>query len=142
MSKAPPPFALPANLPADLSRLREYWDHLRRGENKIPFADDVSRTALPGLAERLMLIGVFEKPQRFRLDSLGAEIRAAYGNDVAGKFVDEIEGKGPLQFLNAQSSATVEACVPTYHHDGFARLLLPMWGDGHVALLLGGVTRV
>jgi hypothetical protein len=142
MTKMSHPFSLPAKLAPDLNRLHEYWGGLKRGENKIPFADDVNLSALAGLKERVMLIDVFEQPQRFRLNSLGGEIRTAYGADVAGKFVDEIEGKGPLQFLNAQASATVEACAPTYHRDGFVRLLLPMWGDGHVALLLGAAVRV
>ena len=141
MSKMPHPFSLPAKLEPDLRRVHEYWAGLKRGENEIPFADDVNLSALSGLKERVMLLGAFEQPQRFRVSSLGGEIRAGYGADIVDKFVDEIEGKGPLQFLNAQASATVEACAPTYHRNGFARLLLPMWGDGHVALLLGAVVR-
>lgn len=142
MREMPHPFSLPAKLESDLARIHEYWGGLRRGENEIPFADDVNLSALARLKERVMLIDAFEQPQRFRLNSLGSEICADYGADVVGKFVDEIEGKGPLHFLNAQASATVEACAPSYHRNGFARLLLPMWGDGHVALLLGAVVRV
>ena len=53
-----------------------------------------------------------------------------------------LEAKGPLAYFTAQASATVEAAEPTYYHDVFARLLLPMWGGGHVAMLLGTVARV
>ena len=59
------------------------------------------------------------------------------GANITGKFVDEIAAKAPLAFFTAQASATVESAEPTYYHDGVARLLLPMWGDGHVAMLLG-----
>ena len=141
MTKMPHPFALPARLSADLGRVRDYWDGLKRAENQVPFWDDVNLSALPGIEGRLLLVDVFEAPQRFRLNTVGKEIRADYGADLAGKFVDEVEAKGPLAYFAAQASATVEAAGPTYYHDGFARLLLPMWGSGHVAMLLGAVVR-
>jgi hypothetical protein len=142
MTKPPHPFALPARLSPDLGRVRDYWDSLRRGENRLPFWDDVKPSALPGRADRLMLVDVFEKPQRFRFGTVGKDIRNDYGADIVGKFVDEIEAKGPLQYFLAQASATVEAAEPTYYHDGFARLLLPLWGGGHVAMLLGIIVRL
>ena len=88
-----------------------------------------------------MLVDVFETPQRFRLNTVGNEIRDYYGADIVGKFVDEIEAKGPLAYFMAQASATVEAAEPTYYHDGFARLFLPMWGGGYVSMLLGTFVR-
>ena len=140
MSKTSHPFSLPPKLTGDLSHVRDYWAGLKRGENKIPFAVDVSLSALAGSKERALLIDVFEMPRRFRLGTLGAEIVKAYGANAAGKFVDEIEASGPMHFLSAQASATVELCEPTYYQDGIKRLLLPMWGEGHVALLLGAVS--
>ena len=137
MIKMPHPFALPAKLSSDLIRLHHYWNGLKRGENKVPFVDDVNLSVLPQLKNKLMLIDVFEQPQRFRFNTVGGEIRDAYGADITGKFVDEIAAKAPLAFFTAQASATVESAEPTYYHDGVARLLLPMWGDGHVAMLLG-----
>ena len=110
---------------------------LKRGENKVPFVDDVNLSVLPQLKNKLMLIDVFEQPQRFRFNTVGGEIRDAYGADITGKFVGEIAAKAPLAFFTAQASATVESAEPTYYRDGVARLLLPMWGDGHVAMLLG-----
>jgi hypothetical protein len=142
MTKPPHPFALPARLSSDLGRVRDYWNNLRRAENQVPFWDDVNLSALPGLEGRLMLVDVFERPQRLRLSTVGHEIRNFYGSDIVGKFVDEIEAKGPLQYFVAQASATVEAAEPSYYHDGFARLLLPLWGGGHVAMLLGTIVRL
>ena len=57
------------------------------------------------------------------------------GLDDRGAIV--LHQKWSLAFFTAQASATVESAEPTYYHDGVARLLLPMWGDGHVAMLLG-----
>jgi hypothetical protein len=142
MTKTPHPFALPARLSCDLDRVRDYWNSLKRAENQVPFWDDVNLSALSGFEGRLMLVDVFEKPQRFRLNTVGNEIRDYFGADIVGKFVDEIEAKGPLAYFMAQASATVEAGEPTYYHDGFARLLLPMWGSGHVAMLLGSIVRL
>lgn len=142
MTKTPHPFSVPATLSSELSRVWEYWDSLKRGENTVPFSDDVKLSALPGFEDRLMLADVFQKPQRFRLNIVGNDIRDRFGADLVGKFTDELEAKGPLMFFTAQASTTVEAAAPTYYHDGFARLLLPLWGGGYVSMLLGVIAQL
>ncbi|MGZ5875199.1 MAG: hypothetical protein ACXWKP_24180 [Bradyrhizobium sp.] len=151
MTRATPPFALPDKLPLDLDRVWLYWKSLKRGENKIPFWDDLKLSSLPDLADRLMLIEVFERPQRFRFNSVGEKIQQSYGGDLAGKFADEIDPKNPLEFFTAQASVTIEANAPTFFthtatSDGGrnvcdARLLLPMWGNGRIEIMLGAVTH-
>jgi hypothetical protein len=136
------PFALPEQLSSELGRVRDYWGGLKRGENAVPFADDVKLSALPGFQSRLVLVDVFARPQRFRLNIVGSDIRDWYGADLAGQFVDEIEAKGPLEYFIAQASTTAEAAAPTYHRDGFVRLLLPLWGGGYVSMLLGTIVRL
>jgi len=130
--------------------VQSYWEGLKRGENNMPFWDDVKLPSLPNLFDRLMLVDAFEKPQRFRLNTVGAQIRKRHGGDLAGKFVDEIGPTTPFEFLTAQASATIEAKAPTFFagpagtagnpHPGYGRLLLPMWGDGRIAMLLGAIT--
>lgn len=115
----------------------------------MPFGDDVNLSALSDLAGRLMLVEVFDNPVRFRLGTLGEELKQRHGGDVVGKFLDEIEARPPLQYLSAQSSATVESRAATYYRHGsarrggtanaYSRLLLPTWGGGRIGLLLGGV---
>lgn len=139
MTQIPHPFALPARLPSDLDRVLDYWSGLKRGENAVPFADDVRFSALPEFEGRLMLVDVFAKPQRFRLNIVGHDIRDWFGADLVGKFMDELDAKGPLMFFAAQASTSVEAAAPTYYHDEFARLLLPLWGGGYVSKLLGAI---
>lgn len=124
-----------------MARVRDYWNSLKRGENTVPFADDVALSALAGIEGRLLLVDVFEKPQRYRLAIVGKDIRDWFGADMVGKFADELDAKGPLKFFASQASATVEAAEPTYYHAGFARLLLPLWGGGYVSQLLGAITR-
>jgi hypothetical protein len=95
-----------------------------------------------------MLVDAFENPQRFRLNSVGEWIRRRYGTNLAGKFIDEISPKAPFEFLAAQTSATIEAKAPTFfaraagcdnRHPGYARLLLPMWGEGCIGMMLGAI---
>jgi hypothetical protein len=115
----------------------------------MPFWDDVKLSSLPDLSDRLMLVDAFESPQRFRFNSVGEKIREFYGADLAGKFVDEIAPKMPLDFFTAQASVTIEAKLPSFfsssaatgsqRYRGYVRLLLPMWGNGHIEMMLGGI---
>lgn len=149
MTTSTAPFPLPRKLEPDLARLRAYWDGLKRGEADIPFADDVNLSAIPPFAGRLILIEVFDKPLRFRLGMLGEDLKERHGGDIVGKFLDDIDARAPLQYLSSQSSATVESRAATYYRagpakrggaaNGYARLLLPMWGDGRIGMLFGGV---
>ena len=131
------PFPLPRLEPA-LERVQAHWRSLLRGANDIPFWDDFKPQALPQDQNRLMLLDVFEKPQRFRFNSvLGADIEQHYGRAVSDLFTDEVETKTPFEYLNAQAGATVEGSKPTYYAGTkYSRLILPMWGDGRIGMLL------
>lgn len=140
------PFPLPEVLGGDLTRVRDYWSALRRGDANIPFADDFNPSALPNVADRLALIDVFETPTRFRFSLVGRQLVEQYGTKVAGKFLDEIEPGNPFEFLLAQCSATVESRVPSFYQHAtrasrsprpersFARVLLPLWGAQQMLL--------
>lgn len=133
------PFPLPDKLDGRLAQVLLYWESLKRADNAMPFWDDVKLSALPDLADSLMLVDAFVLPQRFRLNTVGAELAQRYGAAVTGKFLDEVEPRAPFSYLRAQCSATVEARVPTFFESGYARIVLPMWGDGHIGMLLGAV---
>lgn len=151
MKTSTEPYSVPPKLQPDLARVLAYWEGLRRGEADMPFWDDLNISALPDLSGRLMLIEVSDKPVRFRCAVMGEELKARYGGDLAGTFLDEIEARHPLQYLNSQSSATVERRAPTHYRHGltkgggaraaerYSRIILPMWGDGHIGMLLGAV---
>ncbi len=138
------PYALPHGLERDLARVLAFWEGLKRHEAEMPFWDDVKISALPELAGRLMMVEASDKPVRFRVafGLVGADIKQRYGGDLAGKFLDEIDVATPLQFLLSQCSATVEGRAPTYYRNGgsagggYARLVLPLWGDGRIGMLL------
>jgi len=147
MIKSISPFPVPAKLPSGLTEVRNYWQRLKRRQNSMPFWDDVNLSSLPKLADQLMLVDVFQDPQRFRFNSVGQRIRKRYGGDLVHKFVDEIDAKAPLDYFTSQSSATIEGEVPTYYRStrrgaGYQRLLLPMWGNGRIEMMLGAVVSV
>jgi hypothetical protein len=136
------PYPLPDRLGTSLQSVLSYWQGLKRAGNEMPFWDDVKPSALPGPEDRLLLIDAFDKPERFRINTIGADLDPP-GSSLRGKFIDELTLSGPLEFLRSQCSAAVEARAPTfYRHEGkpaYARILLPMWGDGRVGMLLGAV---
>lgn len=146
MELNPAAFSLPATLEPELARLRAYWKDLIRGENAMPFSDDVNLSQIPELTSRTLLVQAFETPERFRLEHAGEYVASQYGAPLKGKFTDEVRQQGPLQELTQQCSATLVRRAPTYFRSPaderqavFARLLLPTWGEGHIMLLLGAV---
>jgi hypothetical protein len=120
----------------------DYWRGLLRGEATMPFADDIDMTKLRALADDVFVLGVFEKPERFRLE-LARSPRAPGLEALQGRFIDEADLPTPLEFLRAQAGATVESEGPTVHRQAgeqaYARLLAPAWGEGQIRLLLGAV---
>ena len=135
------PFPLPDRLKPGLAGVRAYWEGLKRADNDMPFWDDVKPSALGDQADNVLLIDVYEMPERFRFNTVGAGLAQRYGEQMNGKFLEELNLRDPFGYLRAQCSATVEARAPTYYEaaSGYSRLLLPMWGDGHIGMLLGVV---
>lgn len=148
MSRAANPFPLPDSLSGELARVHAKWEDLRRAGNDIPFWDDLNPSTMSAERGRLMLLDVFENPERFRFALADPRLVPSQEAELSGKFIDETELGENFAFLRAQASATVEARAPTYYRcgsrglsPGFARLLLPMWGDGRVGMLLGATER-
>jgi hypothetical protein len=148
MALALQPFPLCRTMPPRLTRAHRTWQRLIRAENTMPFTDDVDLAPLKTLSANLFLVDVISDPPRFRFNKLGAKIVARLGRDVTGKFADEVEPRPPFDYLIAQASATIEARAPTLYSSsaarkgnrgGYARIMLPAWGNGRVDLLLGAI---
>jgi hypothetical protein len=142
-------FPLPDTLEPDLNRVCAYWQSLKRGENDIPFWDDVKFSLRARLAREALLIEVFENPQRFRFDIVGEDVVRRYGKAFSGMFSDEIDARMPLDEFTTQCRTTVERRVPTYYRKapsdkpeqdgGYSRLILPLWGNGRIEMLLAAI---
>ena len=135
------PLPLPDRLDETLQAVHGLWQGLKRGENGMPFADDLALSALAKLSGRSFLLTVFAGPEHFRFEFVGPGLPGA----AAGTFIEEIKPDAVFSYLRAQASATVEAGEPTLlrltETSGreLSRLLLPLWGNGQVNLLLGAV---
>ena len=123
MTNASLPYALPDKLDPGLAETMAYWRGLIRGKaSSMPYWDDVKLSDMGPRADRVMLVG---------------GIASRYGEELQGHFADEVDIRSPLEFFRSQASVTVEGRAPTYYAgDGYARLLLPLWGDGHISMLL------
>lgn len=136
------PFPIPGSPDPDLQLIVALWKRLRRGENDMPFGDDLKFPDLSSLSARSFVLSVFVSPERFRFEFLHRDLQ---GVAMAGQFIDEILPGPDFSFLRAQSSATLEAAEPTFlqlsEDSGrrLRRLLLPMWGSGQINMLLGAV---
>ena len=136
------PFPLPDRLDARVQPVVSLWEGLRRGENGMPFADDLGVQSLSKLAGNPFLLSVSDLPERYRFEFLGDSLRGA---EALGRFLDEVSPNVNFSYLRAQSSATVEAAAPTFlrltQSSGysFSRVLLPLWGNGQVNMLLGSI---
>lgn len=139
------PYPESRTLPPRLERARAYWRGLLRNAAPMPFWDDLSPGDLGDVADCAFTLEVFDRPERFRFALVGTELEDGGARELEGAFLGEGALPEPFGFLLSQASATVEAARPTLHQGGdgahYARLLLPMWGDGRVGLLLGVVDR-
>ena len=133
-------YSIPASFEAELVSIYEFWRTMRRGDNDMPFSDDVNLSSLGGGGDDAALIDVFENPLRFRLGLAGRSIAARLGPERGGKFLDELDPQGFLDHLEAQSAATVRSRAPTYfrHNSApaYARIALPLRGNGRIEMLL------
>lgn len=137
------PFAMAEFLSTELAALHGYWNLLKRGNADVPFTDDFSFAALGDTTADIALVHVFQNPQRFRFDMAGGHVAQVYGDELENRFADEVRPRAPLDYFIAQCATTVESAAPSlYSHpriDGAAeyhRLMLPLWGDGHVNAIL------
>lgn len=129
------------DLEPELDGLRRYWAALIRGDNEMPFSDDLKPSEIALLSSRLVILDVFDKPNRFRYSSLlGKELLDRYGEDVLDMFLHETAHRAPFDFLESQAEATIESAKPTFYRaSDYSRILLPMWSDGRIGMLLGAV---
>lgn len=134
-------FELPTKLEPALAHVFTYWNDLRRADNNMPFWDDVNLSALGEQAHHALLIDAFALPERFRFNAVGKELMPRGRQSFTGKFIDEVKPDAPFAYLRAQCSATVERRGPTcFSAAEYDRILLPMWGDGHISMLLGAIS--
>jgi hypothetical protein len=138
-------FTVPQQLEPDLGRVLHYWSSLKRGENNIPFSDDLNLSKLNELAKNTCLLEVFYNPLRIRFDIVGDNIAKLYGRALSGKFADEVETRAPLDRIVEQSEEVLRRQAPAYWRGEtesyrYSRLMLPLWANGRIEMLLAAAS--
>lgn len=132
-----------------LRALFEYWDGKRNGRT-FPARASIDPVELRSLLPNVLLVDVEHDPLRFRYRLVGTELTAVLGQELRGRYVDEM----PVwfrKFAEAAYRQVVDARAPTYSDINtvenfwpvrYSRLLLPLSSDGAaIDVILGGLYR-
>ena len=94
------PFALPRKIEEELCPVHKHWRLLKRAGNEMPFWDDLKLNELSSFADRLMIIDVIERPERFRFNTVGNALAAHYGINPLREVHERDRAEAPLQLLD------------------------------------------
>jgi hypothetical protein len=135
---------------ASLQQLKAYW-LAKKGAALAPPRSAIRPEEIVALLPNLALVDVVGDLPRFRVRLFGTALAAAYGGDITGKFVDEVDfgrvGGDVIQHM----TTVVRECRPVAvrisltksedrRHIDYERIWLPLSQDGiRVTMLLGGV---
>jgi hypothetical protein len=131
--------ALKAAEAESLQRLQAYWESKKGGRAAPPKAA-IDPAELRDLLPNILLIDVIGDPPRFRARLFGSALVAAYGEEVTGKFGEDVDlDEVHDELMSFVERATAE-CKPQYlrtaftKHDGrhlqYEQILLPLSEDG------------
>jgi len=86
----------PHDIPVPLLRdLYEYW-HGKKGDRKMPSRPDICPTEIIDLLPKILLIDVTYEPLRFRFRLIGTDVVSIMGQDVTGKYLDELSSNSAM----------------------------------------------
>jgi hypothetical protein len=131
-----------------LRSLYEYW-RMKKGARLAPSRGDVVPAEIRSLLPRIFMVDVVGAPPRFRFRLVGTEVVERFGEEITGRFLDELDLDEVNQEISDDYRKAVASCGPvcsrwTYtKHDGkllrYERILLPLSSDGKaIDMILGG----
>lgn len=121
--------------------LHAYWLS-KKGTRSAPPRSAIRPDEIVNLLSSVALLDVVGDPPRFRFRLFGTRLVAAYGQDLTGKFVDEIDvgGKVPPEILARATKVVRECCINVgrsrytkkgdQRHVEYELILLPLSDDG------------
>ena len=131
-----------------LRTLYAYWAG-KKGARLAPRRSDIDPAEMKNFLRYVFLLDIVDIPLRFRFRLAGTEIVSRYGEEVTGRFLDEIDlDDVGSEILNEYETAVREARPVRGHwqytkRDGqylkYERIILPLSSDGHsIDMLLCG----
>lgn len=132
----------------ELRKILAYWLS-KKGDRLAPSRGDIDPAEIVQLLPYVGLVDVLRGPLRFRYRLAGTEIVRSYGQELAGRYLDEIDLNGHQSEIIAEYKEVAErgdaACATWDYtrHDGrhlrYERLALPLSSDAKtVDMLFGG----
>lgn len=136
-----------------LRKLLAYW-LAKKGDRPAPQRADIDPAEIKSLLPHLGIVDVERadvdgRPLRFRYRLAGTEIAKAYGFDLTGRYLDELDLNNHQQDITAEYARAAETGEPSCsvfeytrndgRHISYERLVLPMSSDGRIIdMLIGG----
>ena len=112
LTAAPTPrtSALP---PSRVQRLADYWQH-KRGDRPMPARADIDPAEIKPLLPYLLIADVFADPVRVRYRLAGTAVCEAFGRNIAGRWLDELEVNGGVPFWVEQYGRLIASRAPVF----------------------------
>ena len=94
---------------AELRQLHDYW-LAKKGQRLAPARSDISPADMRKLLPHVFLLEVVGCPRRFKFRLAGTEVVERYGEELTGRFLDEIDlDEVGTEILGEYERATREA---------------------------------
>jgi hypothetical protein len=107
------PASGPAALAPRVRQLRDYWESKRQGR-AMPARADIDPSELKPLLPYLIITDLFTDPLRVRIRLAGTRVCEAFGFNVAGRWLEELDLSGDIGFWLAQYERMIAAPAPVY----------------------------
>jgi hypothetical protein len=136
----------------ELQPLFDYWQKKRNGRTA-PSRSDIVPTEIKPLLPRIFIVEIVGTPTRFRYRLAGTLVVDRFGEEITGRFLDELDVDKRNDEIAAEYLKTAESRQPLCSRwsytkqDGtslsYERLLLPLSSDGQsVDMILGGAAEI
>jgi hypothetical protein len=106
----------PAPSPARSSRVQrlgDYWQR-KRGDRVMPARADIEPAQIKPLLPYLIIADVFADPVRVRYRLAGTAVCEAFGCNIAGSWLDELDVNGGVPFWIEQYGRLIAARAPIF----------------------------
>jgi hypothetical protein len=107
------PASGPVGLTPRLRQLRDYWESKRRGRTAPPRAD-IDPAEIKPLLPHLLIADLFADPLRVRFRLAGTRVCDAFGFNIAGRWLEELDLTADIGFWLAQYERMIATQAPIY----------------------------